>query len=433
MNQRKARDTQRERESLTHAPPEKKKTYETHFQTKTTNQFRQFIGVYVAPPPHLPYSSGPFGLFPHSFLPCADYRKSMSWKGFSKALSRIPYRIKSKTNDAEVSMDEAYLKLQLHFNELAYHLPKMNNDIMVYKNAVQDAILAQCDFLDRFRNVYHDPQLPGARNLEEYLTDATKTRDQIRAQMDAANNVLLASLNELGQVLAEAEKTMATRSRKKSDYDRCKGDEKGTAARDYEEQNIKLKNELPVLFSYVDQIMQILLAQLLGLQCTIHRLFLDHVSSQISHLPSIRRNSMDDYCDRVTPVSEIIELLELSHHQKSETTPIPPPKFLDDAQEDPSISGLSSNRREGLGIIPNTYEHQDISLSNDRMSPCFGIAISTYEAQGIGDISFRKNQPIEVLASEDSEDGWYIAKIGREIGLVPSSHIRLLKQEHVNT
>ena len=154
---------------------------------------------------------------------------------------------------------------------------------------------------------------------------------------------------------------------------------------------------------------------------TIHENIIDDYYQHIAHIPHIM-NSLDLF--QLFPPSEF-------------RAPIPPPKHpnddnsesVDDNAVSTTIPGDCDTQHEeaiGLGITPSTVAETDESQQCQN-----AIALEDYDAQGVGDLSFHKNQQFEILGSlsDQHQDGWLTAQINGQVGLVPSDHVKLLEQE----
>ncbi|CDH51866.1 predicted protein [Lichtheimia corymbifera JMRC:FSU:9682] len=296
-------------------------------------------------------------------------------------------------------------------------------------------------FADLIADVYHDPDLPEESLPERYANNMDEMRQHIGEELDRMHTTIVVPLTEMGQVLQQAERTMAKRNRKKLDYDRFKLGDKDTSletsAHDYEHYNAALKSELPILFDHVERVVRSLFARLHHIQCVIYKRYMDHAHKVID-FSTIHENIIDDYYQHIAQIPHIMNSLDLFHlFPPSEfRAPIPPPKHPSDDNSDKTGSTTIPHPAEcdvqpcheaiGLGITPSAAV--DVNESPRRYN---AIALEDYDAQGIGDLSFHKNQQIEILGSpkeHQNQDGWLTAQISGETGLVPADHVKVTEQ-----
>ena len=214
-----------------------------------------------------------------------------------------------------------------------------------------------------------------------------------------------------------------------------------TSAHDYEYYNTALKSELPIVFDHVERIVRSLFARLHHIQCVIYKRYTDH-AHKIIDFSTIHENIIDDYHQQIAHIPHIMNSLDLFQlFPPSEfRAPIPPPKHPNDDNNSELIDDNTGSTtiprpdcdvqhgREaiGLGITPSAA-----AADVDESSRCHNaIALEDYNAQGVGDLSFHKNQQIEILEShtDENQDGWLTAQISGEIGLVPADHVKILEQ-----
>lgn len=197
---------------------------------------------------------------------------------------------------------------------------------------------------------------------------------------------------------------------------------------------------MPILFDHVERVVRSLFARLHRIQCVIYKRYMDHAHKVID-FSTIHENIIDDYYQHIAHIPHIMNTLDLFQiFPPSEfNAPIPPPKHPNDDNSE-SIDGNTGSttiphpdiqhghEAIGLGITPTA-----VVADVDGSSQCLdAIALEDYESQGVGDISFHKNQQIDILSNTDqNQDGWLTAKISGEIGLVPSEKIKILEQSRV--
>ena len=57
------------------------------------------------------------------------------------------------------------------------------------------------------------------------------------------------------------------------------------------------------------------------------------------------------------------------------------------------------------------------------MAICRAIALYDYIAQDSDELSFKKDDTLEIIGQEESDDGWWTARLGGLQGLIPSNYV----------
>jgi amphiphysin len=66
-----------------------------------------------------------------------------------------------------------------------------------------------------------------------------------------------------------------------------------------------------------------------------------------------------------------------------------------------------------------------LDLHDTRLSNQYVIALYDFEAQAVGDLSFRRDEKIEVLEKRNVND-WWVGRIGTRTGQFPGNYVREL-------
>ncbi|KAI7826019.1 hypothetical protein BC939DRAFT_486669 [Gamsiella multidivaricata] len=239
----------------------------------------------------------------------------MSWKGFTKAVSRLPHTLSTKTGIRDGTKDIEFQELNSKFTACEKVTAKLLEDVCKYRDNVTAMLNHQAEFGIILEEIY-DPSL-GMPNGEvtprrvQTAPESVQAVDDFQAVMREMRNILLPEVDklELGVVCPLTEmqnnmklirKTITKRDHKLIDYDRFRislkklqdkkertlSDEKQiyklesqleVATADYEGLNGILREELPGFFYYRTQLMEPLFQTFYYLQLRIYNIMLDRL------------------------------------------------------------------------------------------------------------------------------------------------------------
>ena len=105
----------------------------------------------------------------------------MSWKGFKKAVARMPQSIGIGGSSSETKDDE-FEQLSLHFNELERLAKKLWDDAKRFKDSLQMMLAHQSEiaqaFVDIFGSDDDNPASPDYNNIAYKFSIAMKEANQ---------------------------------------------------------------------------------------------------------------------------------------------------------------------------------------------------------------------------------------------------------------
>ncbi|KAG6037773.1 hypothetical protein E4U41_004754 [Claviceps citrina] len=230
----------------------------------------------------------------------------MSFKGFSKGLTRAPQQIKHKFNIGEHTKDAVYLDAERRFQELETETKKLHDESKKYFEAINGMLKHQIEFSQSMTEIYKpisgrvsDPDSikpegnpEGIRACEEYEAIVKELQETLAPELDMIEARVIRPATELLDVIKVIRKTAVKRDHKKLDYDRHRAslkklqdkkertpkDEKAMwkaegdaeqATQDYEYYNNLLKDELPKLFTLEREFIQPLFQSFYYMQLNI--------------------------------------------------------------------------------------------------------------------------------------------------------------------
>ncbi|KAK4225042.1 BAR domain-containing protein [Podospora fimiseda] len=230
----------------------------------------------------------------------------MSFRGFSKGLSRAPQQFKQKFNIGEHTKDAVYIDAERRFQELEAETKALHDESKKYFEAINGMLQHQIEFSKAMTEIYKpisgrmsDPDslvaqenIEGIRACEEYESVVRDLQETLAPELEMIESRVIQPANELMDVIKVIRKTALKREHKKLDYDRHRAtlkklqDKKDRSAKDEKamwkaendvEQatqefnyfNDLLKDELPKLFDLEREFIQPLFQSFYYMQLNI--------------------------------------------------------------------------------------------------------------------------------------------------------------------
>lgn len=78
----------------------------------------------------------------------------MSWKGFKKAVERLPQRVLSKAGYAEETIDPEFTEYEIQFKLLCEQTKKLADDAVKFKDALTNMLSHQAVFAETLLDLY---------------------------------------------------------------------------------------------------------------------------------------------------------------------------------------------------------------------------------------------------------------------------------------
>lgn len=209
----------------------------------------------------------------------------MSFRGFSKSVSRAPQQFKAKFNIGEHTKDPVYIDADRRFKELEAETKHLHDESKKYFEAINGMLNHQIEFSKAMCEIYKpisgrmsDPDslvlagnTDGIRACEEYEAVVKDLREALQPELEMIDQRVVGPANELLDVIKAIRKTALKRDHKQLDYDRHRAvlkklqdkkeksakDEKAmwkaeneveNATQEFNYYNDLLKDELPKLF-----------------------------------------------------------------------------------------------------------------------------------------------------------------------------------------
>ncbi|QIW94877.1 hypothetical protein AMS68_000395 [Peltaster fructicola] len=217
----------------------------------------------------------------------------MSWKGFSKSVTRAPQQVRARFNMGEITKDDIYIDAERRFADLEKETKKLHDESKKYFEAINGMLDHQIEFSKACAQVYQpisgrmsdpdsyvvDGNPEGIRACEEYEALVHELKASLAPELEMIEQRIVKPADELTEIIKAVRKTAVKRDHKQLDYDRHRGtlkkiedkkektlkDEKALykaennvdgATEEYEYFNNLLKEELPQLFKLEREFIQ---------------------------------------------------------------------------------------------------------------------------------------------------------------------------------
>ncbi|KAJ1822375.1 BAR adaptor protein Hob1 [Coemansia sp. RSA 2599] len=165
----------------------------------------------------------------------------MSWKGFKKALERMPHQLQSKIGRGSKTTDPEFDELKVRFEELEKDTNSLFEQTAQFRDSVRSLLIYQTSYLEQILAVYRpistDPdgvsQPVGSyidegaspellRVAEEFHTRVVGIKARIDPQLESLDVSVVGPIQEMMAMMRNVHKVMQKREHKKIDYDRFK-------------------------------------------------------------------------------------------------------------------------------------------------------------------------------------------------------------------
>ncbi|KAG9325201.1 hypothetical protein KVV02_002055 [Mortierella alpina] len=259
-----------------------------------------------------------------SFLPLSDpllllpsHLGVLHRKGFTKAVSRLPHTLSTKTGIRDQTKDVEFIELNNKFTTCEKVIANFLNDVCKYRDNVTAMLNHQAEFGIILSEVY-DPALAmpsgevtprrvqtapeSVQAVDNFQAVMREMRDILLPEVDKLELTVVRPLQELQNNMKLIRRTITKRDHKLLDYDRFRislkklqdkkertlSDEKQiyklesqleVATSDYEGLNGLLREELPGFFYYKTQLIEPIFQSFFYLQLHIYNVMLDRMGA----------------------------------------------------------------------------------------------------------------------------------------------------------
>ncbi|RKO90168.1 hypothetical protein BDK51DRAFT_19333 [Blyttiomyces helicus] len=399
----------------------------------------------------------------------------MSWKGFQKAVARLPQRIAAKAGYADETVDDEYNALEAQFKLLEASVRKLHADAQTIKDAMSACLVHQLTFANTIVDL-HEAASPTAetppeslRAAETFAAGMASAREQLLPDLDIIERQVIAPTADYLALIERVKRLMTKRGNKLLDYDRHREsvkkmmertdrnyqDEKklgglqtslDQATREYNGINNLLKTQLPVFFklrvAFIDPCFQTLYWH----QLKVTRVLNDAFRELVQKSFDTRVSAADGFALKEEAMLEMLSQLSLvrrpvakgaeygdptdtgyegSPDKESPTdgSAVPPPAY--DADESPRIQTGKPFSAVHTGVAPPGSAASPSSASSPG-STQYVVALYDYESQSSGDLSFARDDKIEVVTRTENVNDWWTGRLRGKVGQFPGNYVAQL-------
>ncbi|KAG0205813.1 hypothetical protein BGX33_007727 [Mortierella sp. NVP41] len=275
----------------------------------------------------------------------------MSWKGLTKAVSRLPHTLSTKTGIRDATTDHEFKDMNTKFTASEKSTTLLLAEICKYRDSVTALLNHQAEFGIILAEIY-DPSLgvpngevtprrvqtapESVQAVDDFQAVMREIRDLLLPEVDKLEVTVVRPLTEMQNLMKMIRKTITKRDHKLLDYDRFRislkklqdkkdrklSDEKEifklesqleVATADYEGLNNLLKEELPGYFWLRTQLMEPIFHSFFYLQLRIYNILLDRIDPlSKSGYYDLTMDVLGGYNarkDDITPTLESVEII----------------------------------------------------------------------------------------------------------------------------
>ncbi|RKO83798.1 hypothetical protein BDK51DRAFT_28484 [Blyttiomyces helicus] len=146
----------------------------------------------------------------------------MSWKGFTKAVSRATTSVMQSTGAIDKTVDREFEEEERRYRSLENKVEKLHKEAKGYLDAVRAMTLAQQRIAETVNNFYEDGAPLGYAGMQ-YKTAVEQMDEEARTELDT--NYRTTVLDPLGKFIAvfpDFNEAIKRRQKKLLDYDRLR-------------------------------------------------------------------------------------------------------------------------------------------------------------------------------------------------------------------
>ncbi|KAL1925045.1 uncharacterized protein VTP21DRAFT_4699 [Calcarisporiella thermophila] len=319
--------------------------------------------------------------------------------------------------------------------------------------------------------------------IQQYCTLMTETRDVLIPELDMMDRLVIRPTADLIEIMKLIRKTIVKRNHKVLDYDRYRNslkklkdkkertlsDERAMfkleaqyeqATQEYNYYNNVLKEQLPTFFHLKNEFTDPLFSFLYQMQYRIQGILMQKMNEVAALgyfdldtdtilLFDRRKNEIQAQLDEMTLLSRKALAQATSSHFRSKFGHAHAPSISSEEPHDEPLPPYSptshatpfGDRKYGSNYPPPNSISSSSNLSaapttSTRVGPPvsppvapkptlkkYVVALYDYEAQAEGDLSFHKDDKIEVLERTQSSEDWWTGRLNGKTGVFPANYV----------
>ncbi|KAJ6257957.1 Kynureninase [Drechslerella dactyloides] len=387
----------------------------------------------------------------------------MSWKGFSKSVSRAPQTFKAKFNIGDHTKDPVYLDAERRFQELESETRKLHDESKKYFDAINSMLSHQIEFSKSIQEIYKPIS---GRMSDPDSVIAEGNPEGIRA----CEEYEAIPADELLEIVKIIQKVLTKRQHKQLDYDRHRQslkklqekkektlkDEKSVykteaeleqSTEEFNYFNNLLKEELPKLFKlereFIRPLFQSFYYMQLNVFYTLHEKmqainigYFD-LTLDVEEAFAKKRGDIQERAEQLTIIhfktsgarasnlnsrhNKYGKKEEASKYKKANEaaagTETPPPPYSSNTAAGETSLGMSAIAKAKGKPPPPKPKPKAFAAAPTAAETA--TALYDYEAQAEGDLSFSVNDTIEIIQRTSNENEWWTGKLRGKTGQFP--------------
>ncbi|KAK6526261.1 hypothetical protein TWF694_004867 [Orbilia ellipsospora] len=413
----------------------------------------------------------------------------MSWKGFSKSVSRAPQTFKAKFNIGENTKDAVYIDAERRFQELETETKKLHDESSKYFNAINSMLTHQIEFSKSIAEIYKpisgrmsDPDSviaegnpEGIRACEEYEAIVRDLQETLSPELEMIETRIIKPADELLEIVKIIRKVLTKRQHKQLDFDRHRTslkklqdkkektlkDEKALykveseleqSTQEFNYFNELLKEELPKLFQlereFIRPLFQSFYYMQLNVFYTLHEKmqainigYFD-LTLDVEEAFNKKRGDIQERAEQLTIVhfrtsgqkASNLNSRHSKYGKKEEASKYKKTAESAAAENPPppySSTTTAGEKTIGISAIAKAKAKPPPPKPKPKAFAAATPAVETvtalydYEAQAEGDLSFSANDVIEIIQRTSNENEWWTGKLRGKTGQFPGNYVKV--------
>ncbi|KAI8590221.1 hypothetical protein BDZ88DRAFT_394930 [Geranomyces variabilis] len=390
----------------------------------------------------------------------------MSWKGFVKAATRLPQQVARRTGHATETTDPEYDQISAKFKNVEEHAKRLANDATKFKDSLSAMLAHQQRFSETLVEVYRpfiglsskyddESQHRASRaKVESFAHAMHEARVQLLPELEIIERQVVAPIKDWLVLIGNVHRLMDKRARKLVDYDRHADsvkklqartdrnitDEKklgsleanlNESTRDFTSLNLTLKQQIPTFtglaVAFINPCFATLYRCELRIFDVLHRCFGQYASETGFNLSIPATAEFDAKHDEMMGMLESLSLAKRTYRKDSSANmeELAPPRadgkaaYMPDALSAKAVGGGSSSAAASASAITPNPPPRDAPGA----SPSYAVALYDFESAEPGDLSFKRDDKIEILERTEDVNDWWQGRIGARTGQFPANYV----------
>lgn len=410
----------------------------------------------------------------------------MSWKGFKKAVVRLPENVKQKVGSTKESQDEFFNVQEVRLRAMEGEIENLLAQLKQFKVAVtallnhqnQVAIILKEQF-DSYgetdkafpSEISKNALIEYLRILEEFKENTfSLTLDLDRRTIDPTTEVLtiLKSIRKLiikrAHKLTDVTRHSGSLGKVQSKTTRDVADEKKLykyeellrgSQEEFDQINDALLDELPKLFEFKKEFYTPIMFSFLQIQSRFYSEYFTHMkilstmrafnfdssvidgfesrrpefSPLLDHLntvsiPLLRKNTLKSrFAKKSSLPSNSLQAPSSENGQIDSKNTLRPPSKQRSISNPPPYSDATPASSSQIGSTPNS----PIKRPPPAVPPLRKARVLyDFEAQAEGDLNLKENDIVDIIKKTDSTEDWWTGRSHGKIGIFPGNYVELI-------